>query len=70
MFHHYVQKAEKALSVLALLSNFMSLTPRQGLMKTVTESQFGHCTLVRLFHGRTVNRKINHLRERFLRILY
>ena len=48
----------------------MSLNQRRTLMKTFTESQFGYCPSVQMFHGRTVNKKINHLHERALRIVY
>ena len=34
------------------------------------ESQFGYCNLIWMFHGRIVNKKINHLHERALRIVY
>ena len=64
------EKAGKKLSVLARLSNFMSLNQRRTLMKTFIESQFGYCPLVWMFHGRIVNKKINHLHERALRIVY
>ena len=40
------------------------------LMKTFIESQFGYCPLIWMFHGRIVNKKINHLHERALRIVY
>ena len=39
-------------------------------MKTFIESQFGYCPLIWMFHGRIVNKKINHLHERALRIVY
>ena len=39
-------------------------------MKTFTESQFGYCPLVWIFHDRIVNRKVNHLHEKFLRVVY
>ena len=39
-------------------------------MKSFTESQFGYCPLIWMFHGREVNNKINHLHERSLRIVY
>ena len=39
-------------------------------MKTFIETQFGYCPLIWMFHGRIVNKKINHLRERALRIVY
>ena len=51
------EKAGKKLSVLARLSIFISLNQRQNLMETFIESQFGHCPLVWMFHGRIVNKK-------------
>ena len=64
------KKAGKKLSVLARLSNFMNIKQRRVLMKSFIESQFGYCPLIWMFHGRGVNRKINHLHERSLRIVY
>ena len=34
-------------------------------MKSFVEAQFGYCSLVLMFHGREINRKINHMHERF-----
>ena len=39
-------------------------------MKSFIEAQFGYFPLVWMFHGRALNRKINHLHERSLRIVY
>ena len=39
-------------------------------MKSFIEGQFGYCPLVWMFHGRILNRKINHLQKRSLRIVY
>ena len=39
-------------------------------MISFIEAQFGDCTLVWMFHGTVLNRKINHLHERSLRIVY
>ena len=64
------KKAGKKLSIFARLSNFMSIKQRRVLMKSFTESQFGYCPLIWMFHGKEVNNKINHLHERSLRIVY
>ena len=73
-FNEYVsslcQKAGKKLSALARLSNLMKFEQRRVLMKSFIEAQFGYCPLVWMFHGRKLNRKINHIHERSLRILY
>ena len=43
----------------------MSFKQKRILMKTFVESQFGYCSLIWMFHGKT-----NHLRKRSLRIFY
>ena len=73
-FNKYVsslcKKAGRKLSVLSTLSNLMSFQQRRLLMKSFVEAQFGYCPLVWMFHGREINRKINHIHERSLRIVY
>ena len=73
-FDEYVsslcKKAGRKLSVLSRLSNLMSFQQRRLLMKSFVEAQFGYCPLVWMFHGREINRKINHIHERSLRIVY
>ena len=58
------KKAGKKLSVFVRLLNFMSIKQIKVLMEFFTTSQFGYCPLIRNFHGRGVNNKINHLHER------
>ena len=48
----------------------MSIKQRTVLMKSFIKSQFGYCPLIWMFHGRGVNKEINHLHERSLRIIY
>ena len=64
------KKAGRKLSVLARLSNYMSFEKRKILLKAFVESQFEYYPLTWMFHGRRVNSKINHIRERALRIVY
>ena len=64
------KKAGRKLSVLARLSSYMTLTQRRILMKSFIEAHFDFYPLVWMFHGRVLNRKINHLHECSLRILY
>ena len=64
------RKVGNKLFVLARLSNFMSFKQRHILFKTFIESQVGYCPLVRMFHSRKVNNKINHLYECSLLIVY
>ena len=42
----------------------------RSLMKTFTNAQFNYCLLIWMFHSRTLNKKINKLHERALRLLY
>ena len=39
-------------------------------MKSFITSQFGYCSLVLIFHSRSLNNKINSIYERVLRITY
>ena len=39
-------------------------------MKSFIEAQFSSCPLVWMFYGRKLNRNINHIHERLLRIAY
>ena len=39
-------------------------------MRSFVEGQFGYYPLVWIFHGREINRKINHVHERSLRVVY
>ena len=48
----------------------MALTQKRVLMKSFIEAQFGYSPQVWMFHGRVLNRKINHLQEWSLRIVY
>ena len=63
------KKVRRKLAVLAKLSKFRSFKQMRILMKTFLESQFGYCPLIWMFHSRKVNSQINHLQERYLRII-
>ena len=67
---YYAKKAGKKFSLLARLSNFLSIKQRTVLMKSFIKSQFGYCSSIWMFHGRGLNNEINHLHERSLRIVY
>ena len=64
------KKAGRKQAVLARLSKFMSSKQKRILMKTFVESQFEYCPLIWMFYSRKVNREINHLHKRSLRIVY
>ena len=48
----------------------MTLTKRRLLMSCYINSQFNHCPLVWMIHNRHLNKKINKVQERALRIVY
>ena len=53
----------------------MNTSKRRILMNSFLNSQLNYCPLVSMFHSRSINNKINHLRdyglhERVLRIVY
>ena len=52
------KKTGKKLSVLAILSNLMSIKQIRVLMKFFIVSQFGYYPLVWMFHGRGVKNKL------------
>ena len=39
-------------------------------MKALIESQFNYCPLIWIFHSRAMNKKINRINERALRLVY
>ena len=63
-------KASQKIHVLSRITNYMSLNKRRLLMKTFVESQFNYCPLIRMFHSRRLNNKINNVHEKALRIVY
>ena len=65
-----IKKGNQKLHALARISNYLSEDKLRILMKTFIQSQFNYCPLVWMFHNRTLNKKINKLHERALRIVY
>ena len=48
----------------------MDLPKRKILMKAFITPQFSYCPLIWMFHSRTLNNRINNIRERALRLTY
>ena len=48
----------------------MSFNKRRTLMKAFIESQVNYCSLIWVFHSRTMNNKINRIHERALMLVY
>ena len=64
------KKECQKLNALVHLAPFMIVDKKTMIMKAFTESPFGYCLLVWMFHSRNLNNKINRIQERALRITY
>ena len=64
------KKASVKVTVLARLVKLVPFKKKKLLMKSFIESQFSYCPLIWMFCSRGMNRKINHIHERALRLVY
>ena len=64
------KKASLKLHALSRISHFVGSDKLRVVMKAFIESQFSYCPLIWMFHSRTLNRRINSLHERALRLVY
>ena len=64
-----IKKASNKINALSRVRSFMNLSKKKMLMNSFFKSQFSYCLLVWMCHSRTINKKINHLHERFLRVI-
>ena len=64
------KKVNQKVSALARIAGILPFQKRHILLKTFIESQFSYCPLIWMFCSATMNRKINHIHERALRIVY
>ena len=65
-----IKKANQKFHALARVSKYMTQEKLKIVMKTFIISQFNYCSLIWIFHNRTLNTKINKLHERALRLVY
>ena len=65
-----LSKHFQKLYALARIANYMDLPKRKVLMKVFITSQFSYCPLLWMSHSRTLNNRINNIRERALRLTY
>ena len=63
-------KVSQKVSALARVAKLLPFYRKRILLKTFIESQFSYCPLIWMFCSRQMNRKINHIHERALRIVY
>ena len=64
------KKVNQKVSALARIARILPCQKRRIILKTFIESQFSYCPLVWMFCSRSMNRKINHIHERALRLVY
>ena len=64
------QKASNELYALARISPYMDQRKLRTLMRAFFTSQFQYYPLIWMFHSRQLNKKINKIQERALRITY
>ena len=64
------RKTSAKVTALARLAKLLPLAKKRTLMNSFIESQFSHCPLVWMFWSRTVEKKINRIHEKALRIVY
>ena len=64
------KKVNQKVSALARIVGILPFQKRHIILKTFIESQFSYCPLVWMFCTRSMNKKINHIHERALRLVY
>ena len=70
---HLKNLCKKVSAKVTALGRIVKLLPfyrKRTLLKTFIESQFSYCPLIWMFCSRRINRKINHIHERALRLVY
>ena len=63
-------KVGQKVTALVRIANILPFHKRRLILKSFIESQFSHCPLVWMFCSRKMNRKINRIHERALRLVY
>ena len=63
-------KAGQRIHVLSRITSCILLNKQRLLMKILTECQFHFCPLIRMFHSRRLNNKINNVHKNALKIVY
>ena len=64
------KKVSQKLHALARVSRYIDQEKLRLILKAFIESQFSYCSLIWMFHCRSLNNKINKLHERALRLVY
>ena len=73
-FNHHISKicktASNKLHALARVSNYINEDKRRMLFNSYFSSHFNYCPLIWMNHNKSINKKINNLHERALRLIY
>ena len=64
------KKVGQKVTALARIVKLLPFHKRKLILKTFIESQFSYCPLVWMFCSKEMNKKINHIHERALRLVY
>ena len=64
------KKANQKFHALARLSIYIDKDKLRLIMKAFITSQFSYCPLVWMFHSRGLNKRINKIHEKSLRLVY
>ena len=64
------KKASKKLHVLAAIFKYVETSKRRVLVNSFITSQFSYCPLIWMFHSRRMERRINKIHQRALRLIY
>ena len=64
------KKASKKLHALAGIFKYVETSKRRVLVNSFIKSQFSYCPLIWMFHSRRMERRINKINQRALRLIY
>ena len=64
------KRASQKLNALSRIASCMTFDQRRLILNSFITSHFSYCLIVRMFHSRKLNERINHIHERALRIVY
>ena len=74
IFHKHVislcSKANRKPSAFARIAKYLTIDKRKTLLNSFMTAQFNYCPLIWACHSRTLNKKINRIQERVLRIVH
>ena len=64
------KKASRKVNALSRIASYMTFDQRRLILNSFITSHFSYCLIVRMFHSRKLNERINHIHEKALRTVY